>query len=168
MQFKDQESTLLSFLGVSSWQRILSKDSVPLSVDRTQTGVRSSLPVAAAVVKPSLQHLIYWMGGDFSAFWGGAVPPSKLVLVPPRFDRDVYGRARFCESAYDHLFFKSAMQRIMADLIDQHGMHATLLFSPPADKRVSVEANIEGLKSGLKCLSACMRNQGRIQQTRHA
>ena len=84
-------------------------------------------------------------------------PPRQHVLVPPAFERDLHARSHFCKSSYDYLFNKPMMRRLFsADLHGGDGLRSTLFFSPPADKAVSVKANI-GSSSGVlqRCQVAC-------------
>ncbi|MEW5313244.1 MAG: hypothetical protein WDW38_004828 [Sanguina aurantia] len=81
-----------------------------------------------------------------SGLMGGPKEPPKVVLVPPMFERDLRSKARFAQSAYEHLFAKKAVHRLLHDYLQPEIM-GQLMLSPKADPRVSVATRV-GTKGG--------------------
>lgn len=63
-----------------------------------------------------------------------------------RFERDLRSKARFAQSAYEHLFAKKAVHRLLHDYVQPEIM-GQLMLSPKADPRVSVATRV-GTKGG--------------------
>lgn len=90
------------------------------------------------------------MGLSLSKILADANPtaPPKIVLVPPMFERDVKDRDRFAYNSYDYLFAKRQLHFLFSDYVQHPGpqrmvpMRGLFRFSPPADTRLSVEADV--------------------------
>eukprot|EP00197_Chlamydomonas_leiostraca_P009744 CAMPEP_0202868642 /NCGR_PEP_ID=MMETSP1391-20130828/10986_1 /ASSEMBLY_ACC=CAM_ASM_000867 /TAXON_ID=1034604 /ORGANISM="Chlamydomonas leiostraca, Strain SAG 11-49" /LENGTH=450 /DNA_ID=CAMNT_0049548829 /DNA_START=23 /DNA_END=1375 /DNA_ORIENTATION=+ len=90
------------------------------------------------------------MGLSLSTLVANANPkaPPKVVLVPPMFERDIKDRDRFAYSSYDYLFAKRQLHFLFNDYVLQPGpqrivpVRGLIRFSPPADPKISVEADV--------------------------
>ncbi|KAL6748137.1 hypothetical protein V8C86DRAFT_2886571 [Haematococcus lacustris] len=80
-----------------------------------------------------------------NTFKANAGTPPKVVLVPPFFEKENKDRDRFAYSSYDYQFSKRQLKYLFEDFYvaaGSSGVQGRLLWSPPADSRVTVEAAV--------------------------